>query len=209
MGLSINENNNLRFDYTALVKGSNSITVGWDFTNICNELFELQGFSLINDTLLSNNIVFQTTSNRLEIPLERTSIDGSPVHFRLVAIQNGSICSGKSTETTYYRFDGNAAAYYCSFLLSQGNLFLPQSFNLSRWMFSFLMPLICAQRFLQLMFVAVALVLHFPRVMKGLLQSALYITALQVELPLNPVPVDWKQTLFLSCLKMDQCALQT
>lgn len=35
-----------------------------------------------------------------------TTIAEDPLHYRLVALENGTVCSHQETKTTFYRFDG-------------------------------------------------------------------------------------------------------
>lgn len=43
----------------------------------------------------------------LQIPSENLTFEEMPVYYRLVAVENGSVCSDESSKVSYYRFDGN------------------------------------------------------------------------------------------------------
>jgi len=106
----------ISLDYKNLDLDSNMVTVEWTpEDNFCNLYFELHGYTLTNITMTSPvqvmtshvRVITSNHSTMAEIPRAHlTTASEEPLYFRVVALDNGTVCSHGLTENTYYRFDG-------------------------------------------------------------------------------------------------------
>lgn len=88
----------------------NRTVIGWTSTNICSEIFELQGFTIRNGQISASpaHVTSVGSLNTGVIPINQSSSSsGDEIYYRLVAVnENGAVCSDETSQDTYYRFEG-------------------------------------------------------------------------------------------------------
>ena len=101
-------NNSLTMDFDNLRVMTDFVSVEWAAVNICSEHFELQGFNWSFNTALNGTVEYvkNTTLFRANISSNRLAKGDLPVVYRIVAVDDGNICSRTETRISYYRFNG-------------------------------------------------------------------------------------------------------